>query len=263
MKHLLKFEWRQNGRGFWIGLAVVALLQALMAGPADSYIGNPDMEELLKSMPQGLLEAFGIRPESMATFEGWMSGQPYTYFALLLSFFAMNWAVGSIVKERDRQTAEFLFTLPRSRTVIYFSKWLSHLLQVAVVAILSISLVIALGSASGLLNDAGNIARMMASGWLVALGFMGIGYALTPWLSSERGALSIGIGIVLLFFIFNMLSGFAESLRWLQEISLFHLFDPFPIGQGEGMPVAGMAISLVLYAAGSLAGWAALVRRDL
>lgn len=263
MNRLLRFEWRQNRRGFWIGFAVTVLLLALFAGTTESYIGNPDLAEMLKSMPQGMLEGFGIHPESLSTFEGWISGEPYTFFVLLLGFFAMNWAIGSIVKERDRQTAEFLFALPLSRSKIFWSKWGAHLLQVLIIGLVSAGVVLLLGAATDTLRYADRVVEVMASGLLTTLAFMGIGYALTPWLNSERGTMSIGIGLVLLMFLFNMLSSFSNNLNWLASLSLFHLFDPFAVSQGEGLATGGVAVSLLMYALGSLAGWVALVRRDL
>lgn len=192
-----------------------------------------------------------------------MSGQPYTFFVLLLGFFAMNWAIGSIVKERDRQTAEFLFTLPRSRTHIYWAKWASHLVQMVIITAVTVGTVLLLGTITDSMENGGAVANMMSAGFFITLGFMGIGYAITPWLASERAALSLGVGIVLLMFLFNLLSAFGDNLNWMAQVSLFHLFDAFAISQGDEAGMRGILISLVLFAAGSAAGWVALIKRDL
>ncbi|MFC5407049.1 ABC transporter permease subunit [Cohnella soli] len=263
MLQFAKFESRQNRRGFWIGAVVVLALQALFAGMAKTYINNPDMEKLLKQMPQGMLEGFGIHPESFSTFEGWVASEPYTFYALLLGFFAMNWSIGSIVKERDRQTAEFLFTLPGSRTSIYWAKWCSHVLQVIAIAVAVIAITLSLGQATDTMKDAGAVTGLIVASTLIAFAFMGIGYAITPWLSSERTGLSLGIGVVLLMFLFNMLSGFGDNLGWLADISLFHLFDTFAISRGGSLSVGGVASAVGIFAAGSIAGWLALLKRDL
>lgn len=263
MLQMLRFEWRQNRRGFMIGAAVVLLLQAMFAGVAKIYLGNPDITALMEMMPKGMMEAFGMHPESLSSFEGWMSSEPYTFFVLLLGFFAMNWAIGSIVKERDRQTAEFLFTLPRGRSHIYWAKWGSHLLQVVIIVFLAVGVTLLFGTVTGSLESAGAIVNIVLAAFFVTLGFMGIGYAITPWLESERGALSLGVGIVLLMFLFNMLSGFDEKLNWMAEVSLFHLFDTFAISAGDGIGIRGILTSMILFAAGSAAGWVALLKRDL
>jgi ABC-type transport system involved in multi-copper enzyme maturation permease subunit len=240
MSKLMGFEWRQNKRSFWVALAVVGLLQAIPALAAKSYIN-----------------------EGLSTFEEWVSGQPYMFFLLLLGFFSISWAFGSIVKERDRQTAEFMFTLPRSRTSIYLSKWLAQVLQVVVIAVLSTGIVLLIGKTSNMLNDPWAVSAIMLAGFLTSLAFMGIGFALTPWLNSERGALSIGIGIVSLMFLFNILSSLNENMNWLASLSLFNLFDAISISQGKGLPILSSIGALVLFIAGSFAGWVAVIRRDL
>ncbi|RKP46725.1 hypothetical protein D7Z26_24265 [Cohnella endophytica] len=263
MLHFAMFESRQNRRSFWIGAAAVVFLQALFAGIGHLYLNNPDMEKMMKQMPQGMLEGFGIHPESFSTFEGWISSEPYTFYVLLLGFFAMNWSIGGIVKERDRQTAEFLFTLPRSRTAIYWAKWGSHVAQVIAISIAAYAATIIAGKVTDSLTDVGAVTSVAAAGLFIALAFMGIGYALTPWLSSERSGLSLGIGIVLLMFLFNLMAGFGDRLDWMAKISLFHLFDAFSLSQGGGMNAGAIVTAAALFALGSAAGWVALLKRDL
>jgi ABC-2 type transport system permease protein len=263
MLKFFQFEWRQTRRGFLIGSLVIILLQAMFAGMGHLYIGNPDIAELMKSMPQGLMEGFGIHLESLSTFEGWMASEPYTFYSLLLGFFAMNWAAGSVAKERDRKTAEFLFSLPRSRTHVFWSKWAANVSQIVLIGALAIAVVLALGSVTGAMVQAGAVADVLIAGLFVTLGLMGIGYAVSPWLESERVSLSIGLGIVLLMFLFNLLSSFDERLNWLAKLSLFHLFDAFAVSQGGGLAAGGISISLLLLVIGSAAGWLALLKRDL
>lgn len=255
MNKLVEFELRQNKRSFWAALLLIGLLQAIPAAAAKSNIEN--MNKKLQ------VESLDSHQESLSTFEGWVSGQPFTFFLLLLGFFSMSWAVGSIVKERERQTGEFLFALPRSRTSIYLAKWIARLLQVLVIAIITTGIVLLIGEATDMLNDPWAVSGVMLAGLLTSLAFMGIGFALTPWLNSERGALSIGIGIVSLMFLFNILSGLNDNFNWMSSISLFNLFDAFAISQGEGLSIYSVAGALVLFAAGSFMGWGATVRRDL
>ncbi|OPA74192.1 hypothetical protein BVG16_23955 [Paenibacillus selenitireducens] len=61
-----------------------------------------------------------------------------------------------------------------------------------------------------MMNNVVAVSSVMAAGLLIILGFMGIGYALTSWLTSERGAISQGIGI--LFLIFDLRSVRVDGL---------------------------------------------------
>lgn len=255
MNKMMRYELNQNKRSFWIALLVVGLLQAIPAAASKSYL-----ESVNKKVQEERLEGYA---ESLSTFEGWVSGQPFTFFLLLLGFFSMSWAIGSIVKERDRHTAEFLFTLPYSRTSIYWAKWLSHVYQVIVIAVVSTGIVLMIGKFIGMLNAPWTVTNIMLAGLLTSLAFMGIGFALSPWLNSERAALSIGIGIVSIMFLLNIISGLNDSLMWIAKANLFNLFNAAAISGGEGLSIASVFGALGLLAVGSGIGWAGTVQRDM
>ncbi len=128
MNKLVELEWRQNKRSFWIAFLLVGLLQAIPAFAAKSYLENETMVSKTVGKPH---------QETLTTFEGWISGQPCTFFLLILGSFAINWSIGTIVKDRDRQTTEFLYTMPCSRTSIYWAKWLTSVFQVLIIVVIS------------------------------------------------------------------------------------------------------------------------------
>ncbi|MNI84720.1 hypothetical protein D3C73_1416490 [compost metagenome] len=103
----------------------------------------------------------------------------------------------------------------------------------------------------------------MLAGLLTTLSFMGIGFLLTPWLKTERGALSAGIGIVFAMFLFSVLSSLHEKMNWLSGISLFNLFDAYSISQGNSLSLNAVIVAIVIFLVGSVAGWLKLIRQDL
>ncbi|KKO53956.1 hypothetical protein XI25_10325 [Paenibacillus sp. DMB20] len=72
MNKMMRYEMNQNKRSFWIALSVVGLLQAIPAAASKSYL-----ESVKKKMQDGRLENYS---ENLTTFEGWVSGQPFTFF---------------------------------------------------------------------------------------------------------------------------------------------------------------------------------------
>lgn len=251
MSKLFELEWRQNKRSFWIALSVIAALQAIPAAASKAYLDS--------QINSG---ADHMGSSALSTFEGWMAGQPFMFFVLLLGCFAINWSIGSIVKERDRHTAEFLFATPRSRTHIYLAKCAAHVVKVVIIVSVSTCVVLLIGKGIGVINNAAAVGSVMATGLFIVLGFMGIGYALTSWLSSERGALSLGIGIVFLMFLLYMLSDLT-ALEWLGAISLFSLFDVYAISQGAGLAWSSVIGALAVFVIGGCVGWRKLTQRDL
>jgi len=249
MSKLFELEWRQNKRSFWIALCIIAAIQGIPAAVSKAYLDSQASNETSEaSVP--------------STFEGWMAGQPFMFFVLLLGCIAITWSIGSIVKERDRQTAEFLFAIPRSRTEIYFAKCLAHLVKVMLIGSVSTSVVLLIGKSLGVMNNVAAISGIMAAGLLIILGMMGIGYALTPFLTTERMGVSLAIGIVFLMFLLYMLTDLT-GLEWLGVLSLFSLFDVDAISQGAPMTWGSVAVALAVCGSGIGVGWTGLVHRDL
>jgi len=261
--NLIRQELRVNRRSFWIAAAIIILFQAMFAGIADTYTKNEQLLETLSSMPQGLLEGFGIRVELMSSFEGWMSGEPYTFYILLLGAFAAIWASVSIAKERDQQTAEALFALPYSRQAVYASKAAAQWLQVTAIAVLSFLVVLTTGAATTDVEHPGVILGLIAAGYLITLSFMGIGYVITIFLKSERAALSLGIGIVLVSFLLNLVAGMSEQLDRMADLSLFTAFSTEHIVTKHSLTAGGVIVTLGIYVCGIALGAAIFKRQDI
>lgn len=251
MGSLFKLEWYQNKNSFWIALCATVVLQTIPAIVSKTY-----MQHQASNGPDSTQAAV------TSNFEAWMAGQPFMFSMMLLGCFAMIWSVGSIAKERDRQTAEFLFATPRSRTAIFMEKCGAHFVQVLCIVVLTTGIVLLIGKSLNVMNDAAAIVGIMAAGLLIMLCFMGIGYSLTPWFATERGAMSSGIGIVFLMFLFFLLSQLTE-LNWLGTLSLFNLFDIYNISQGDNIAWSQAITAIAIFFIGSLMGWLKLVRRDL
>ncbi|RJE90905.1 hypothetical protein D3P07_02130 [Paenibacillus sp. 1011MAR3C5] len=137
---------------------------------------------------------------------------------------------------------------------MYWAKCAAHVVKVVIIASLSTCIVLLIGIGLGVINNVAAVGGVMAAGLFIVLGFMGIGYALTSWLSTERGALSLGIGIVFLMFLFYMLSDLT-ALKWL--------FDAYAISQGGGLAWSSVVGSVAVFTIGGCAGWRKLAHRDL
>lgn len=229
----------------------------------DTYIENAEEMVKLKGFSSAVLEGFGMYMELMNSYEGWMAGQPHVFFILLLGSFAAIWAGGSITKERDRQTGEFLFTLPYSRGSIFASKAAAHWIQITVIFIMNLVIVYGCGFIFSTINNGMHLFLLAISSYLVILAFAGIGYIVTVFLTSERASLSVGIGIVLLSFLLNMLSGLSESMNGLSKVSLFSIFNTKDILTETSLPWQAALITLLIYLGGFAIGSGVLKRQDI
>ncbi|MFP4975703.1 ABC transporter permease [Paenibacillus sp. CN-4] len=259
--NLIRQEWRQNAKGFWIGLTSLAVLIGLLLGKADAFVGNPEIVKLIESLPPLMTEAFGLTANSFATYEGYAASQVFPYYTLLLSCFAAAWASGTIVKEKERGSGELLFSLPYRRSDIFLSKAAAHLVMTTLLFLVCSAIVIVLGLTTMGLESPVRTGLMLLAGYLLSLAFSGIGYALTAWFGSERAAWSTSLGVVLAAFILNMVTG-GEWVNRLADLSPFRLFDAADIVQGGGLTALSLVVTLGLYLAGIACGVATLKRRD-
>ncbi|HZG85173.1 ABC transporter permease subunit [Paenibacillus sp.] len=261
--NVIQLEWKLGRRGFATAAVVVLSFLAMFAGVADMYTGNEELMKLVESYPPALLAAVGIDPAALTTFEGWMSTQPYTFYTLLMGVFGSMWAAASIAKERDRGTAEWLFSLPYGRAQIYFSKAAAHGLQVTAVYALGVAATLGVGYAAADVNEPGKVALLLTGGYLTALAFSGLGFALTALLRSERSAMGAAAGIVVVSFLLNMLDGLQGGIRRLAQLSLFQAFDSGDILAEGVLTPLGVGTTLGIYIVGLLVGWAVLRRQDV
>ncbi|WP_054958441.1 ABC transporter permease subunit [Paenibacillus dakarensis] len=261
--NLIRHELRQNRRGFFICLFIALLFIVLLLGKAEAFVNNPEMERLIQGLPEGLLKAFGIQAESLRTFDGYLATQVFPYFIVIVSSFAAAWAGGSIAREREQGTGEYLFALPYSRSSIFWSKAAAHFFYMTVVFLCGTGLLFLLAQTSGQEVRPADMLRLLLAGYLLVLSFMGISYGLTSWLASDRTAVSMGAGIAVLAFFLNMLSGSSELMEKISLISPYRLFDTLAIVKGDNITASGWILTLGLFAAGTAVGVLTLKRRDL
>lgn len=261
--NLIRQELSLNRRSWWIGAFVILLFQGIYGGSAKTYMDNGLLLEKMNSLPAALLDAFGIHLNMLNSFEGWMSGQPYAFLVLLLGAYAAIWSSAGIAKERDQKTGEFLFSLPYGRWTVFLSKAAAHWLQVTIITVLNIALTLLLGAAFNDMKEPSVIILLAVAGYMVVLAFAGIGYVVTVFLSSERAALSVGIGVVLVSFLLNMVSGMSENLKGLSHLSLFNAFATDRIVTDHNLTVMGIIITLGLYVCGIGLGGSLFRRQDI
>ncbi|WP_172196825.1 ABC transporter permease [Saccharibacillus qingshengii] len=260
--NLIAMELKSLRISFVVGTLVLLVYQFALGAMADSFTGNVGMMELLQSKA-GILESFGINAEMMTSYEGWIAAQPHTLFVLLLGAFSAIWAGSCISRERDKGTAEYLFSLPYTRQEVFFSKAAAHLILVTIIAGLTFVVNWVAGLWFSSVSDVGLLLLLAAAGYCIALAFLGIGYLLTFWVTSERTATSIGIGLVLVMFFMGLLSTAQGAAAELAKASLFQLFPPSDIVQQASLTATGVFITVGLYVAGLIVAAWGLSRQDL
>ncbi len=242
---------------------IIAGLMIMFVSTTTLIIDNAEMAELIEGFPQALLDSFNINVESFTTFEGWMASEPYVFFVLLLASFAIALASTSISREIDQGTGEFLFVTPHSRRNIFWSKAGADFLQISFVFLIGTAVTFAVGSTIVSITNPTGLFLVFLSAYLTALATAGIGYVLSCLIDNQRTALALGVGFVLLSFLFKSLAGMGGILSNLAKLSIFQLFDLFAILDNHALSFSSLATSLGIYIIGLVVGSEILARKNL
>lgn len=254
---VLRNELYMARRTIVAGTAGVVALMAVFGGLSgliiESSIGDM-IGQLIATLPPALLQAFNFDVSSLHSFEGWIASEPYTFFSLIVSMMAANWAAATVAREVDQGTAEAVVSLPIRRRALFLSTVASHVVMLTVMAAAAVVSALMAGALAVGVDYPGKVVALFSAGYLTALAFAGIGYAVSPFVDGERTATSIGAAVVLGTFVLDILSTLSDKLAWIARVSLFSLFDATTIVADGSLPLPSVGIALALFAGGVAVG---------
>ncbi|HAM63156.1 MAG: hypothetical protein A2Y20_04870 [Firmicutes bacterium GWF2_51_9] len=251
---LFKANIRAN-RFIWILMFLIFVM----------YIGimismfDPDQVESMKAMMEMLPEAF-VKMLQFDTFGttlvGFIAGSLYGFlvylFPVVLSVVVNHRVIASLV---DKGSMTYLLASPNSRIKIASTQ--------ALFSILSITLYFTCVTIAGLL-----FSELMYPGeldllvWVqlnlyAILNFLAIGsigFCVSALSNESKLSLGLGIGIPVTFMILQMLGNADDRLAWIGNLSMYALFDPIKLVNGDSFVIFGsilfVIIAVILYSAG-------------
>nr|MDH3155690.1 ABC transporter permease subunit [Bacillus licheniformis]MDH3162463.1 ABC transporter permease subunit [Bacillus licheniformis] len=248
---LYKQMLRTNMKGimsYGVGSAFYILL---ILGIYPSIAGNAeDIEKMIKSMPEGFLNAFGFE-NGLGNLEDFISGEYYgLIFIVILSIFSVMLSTKLLAKRVDQGSMAYILSAPTTRGKVAFTQ--------ATVLTTGLLIIMAVTTAAGLagyhLMLGGdydfNVSRFLVLnllGFLLFFAVGGISFLFSAISNDEKRALGLSGGITFLFFSFDLLGKLSEKTEWLRSLSVFSLFRPGDIVNGS-TDIA--QVSLVLAAVG-------------
>jgi ABC-2 type transport system permease protein len=256
-RHTLR---RFRGQILGWGLAL-ALLGLLLISMYDSIAAeNEQFEELLKIYPSEITAFIGD-VSSMATPEGWVSLEFFSYMPLILGIFAVLTGSGLLVSDEENGRLDLIMAHPVSRAALFLGRLLAFVAAtVAILAICWLGLVVPMTWSS---MDIG-WGRM----WLPLLSLLAelllfgtLSLLLSMVLPSRRlAATTTGLLLVASFFITGLakINEDLEPVARLSPLNYYQAQDAFHALNGAW--IAGLLAAAVLFAA--LAWWR-FWRRDI
>jgi ABC-2 type transport system permease protein len=222
------------------------------------------LDELVKSMPEGVGRAFGLNGFGSA--EAFISGEYYgLILVLILSIVCIQLSTQLMAKLVDQGSMAYMLSTPTTRGKVAFTQ--------ASVLTTGLFLIIAVTTIAGFVGKAWFLAdfnfdttkffQMNVAAFLLFFAVGGISFLVSSLSNDEKKALGISGLIAFGFFSLDLLGKLSEKIDWMRNITIFSLYKPGEIINGN---VDMIATSIVLAVIGFVSFGLAIVlfrKRDL
>ena len=257
-------ELKANLRSLLVWSAVMFLLVLVAATKFRAYHDNPEMLKVLDSMPKALLDAVGLNGAfNLTTLTGFF-GVMFTYFGLMGAVAAAMWGSDVVSKEERDRTAEFLLTLPVTRSEVVTAKALAVLTTSAAFVFVTwgISLSMAQRYHPGR-SFYRFLALEMVAMFFIEIVFLALGLFLGCAMKRPGRSGSAALTVVLVTYFLSLVGKMDERLDFLKYFTPFGYFDVSRLLRTGGFDVVYLLLSAVLVAVFVAGAYLTYNRRDL
>lgn len=256
-------ELRANFRSLLVWGGIVILFSIMGFAKFTAYYENPELLEVMNSMPPAMLEAFNMNAFNLTTISGFF-GVMFTFFALLLSIAAAMWGSDIISKEERDKTVEFSLTLPIRRSSLITAKTLAALVNC--VGLLLITWGITLVNVSKYQPDSdfySFVTLGMLALFIMQIIFLAVGIFLGCAMKQHKRASSTAVFLLLGTYFLSIISGLSENLEFLKFFSPFKYFDAGMLLHESKIDMTFVWLSGVIVLVSMVGAYLTYSRRDL
>lgn len=261
--NIVKRELRANLKSIIIWSIAMAFLVLVWMIEFESFANNPYIDDFMKSMPEGLLSAFGMTNLDIASLQGFI-GTISLYLYLLLGIQAVLLGSSIISKEERDKTAEYLFTLPVSRKKVIGSKIIAAIINLIILNLVTASsMLLSTVSYNKEPNFYSFIVLIFLGVFIVQLIFLSIGMLVASLNKRYKKSGNISVSILMITFLIASLINMVDSLDFLKYITPFKYFDASYILNEKSLEPVFIIISIGIIIIGIGGTLAFYPKRDL
>ena len=242
-------ELKASIKSLIIWCIIIILLIMIAAAKFSAFAGDPQMLEVLNSMPKALLDALDMQAFNLTTLSGFY-GLMFIYFGLMGAIAAAMWSSDIISKEERDKTVEFSLVLPVSRSRVITAKLLAALVN-SILFVL-VTWAVSLVAVKPYHPDqafSNFLALEMQAMFMIELIFLAIGLLLGCSMKQYKHSGSTAVSIILVTYFIYILSNMQSSLDFLKYFSPFRYFNGeelFRTGQINGTYVLISAVIIIV-----------------
>lgn len=183
-------------------------------------------EEVMKNYPQEIMKAMNIEELSFDTIEKFLAMEDFSIIWPLMAIFMMcSFAGGALAGEIEKGTAEIILSKAISRTKIFFGKYLAGIFLLAVFTAVSVFMVAPLCAIHNIDYNLINFVKMAVIAYLFGIAVFSIAFMFSAMFSERSKPYMFTGGILLLMYVFNIISNLKDSLKNFKYLSFFHFYN--------------------------------------
>lgn len=261
--HIIKRELRANLKSLIIWCIIVTLLIVMMVSEFSAYYNNPEMEDILSSMPKAMLEAFSITGANLTTTTGFIS-MASIYFYIMLGVFSVMLGSSIISKEERDKTAEYLLTLPISRVDILKSKLIASVINCIVLNVVTGTVIILSMYKYNLDSEFYKfILLVQISIFILQMIYLSLGMFLASKLKRYKSSSKISASILLFTYFLSIVISMSSKIEFLKYLTPFKYFEASYILRNGKLELVYIIISVTIICTSLVATFLIYSKRDL
>ncbi len=256
-------ELKANLKSLLIWSAIIILLIFMAGAKYSAFAGDPELLNMLDSMPPALLDALSMSAFNLTTISGFY-GVMFIYFALMAAIAAAIWGSDSISKEERDKTVEFSLVLPVTRSRVVTAKALAALVNCVVFVLITwVMSLVAVRSYNPDQAFYNFLALEMEAMFAIELVFLAIGLLLGCSMKQYKLSGSAAIAIILTTYFMSIMAVMNENLDFLKYFTPFKYFDAGELLRTGKMDGMYLLISAAIVVACVAAAYWFYNKRDL
>ncbi len=259
---LYRRELQAHLRSLLIWIGVTGLFTLLAVPKFAVYMQNPELLQIMESMPQGLLRALNINAFSLLTVEGYI-GLMHGYLALFAAIVGVIWGGGLVAAEERNKTADFTLSLPVTRAQVLTSKILASVTLLAAYILATWGMNEVAVRYLGATPEAERfLALSMMGQFFIGLTFLALGFFIACAAHPKRTG-GWPLAFVFALYLLSLLKSMNEHLNFLQYLTPFQYFAPLDLYTNHRPSAFALVLTALWVIALVSGGYWVYNRRDI
>lgn len=261
--HVFLWEMKAQLKSLLIWSAIFIIIIIMMTSEFSAYYENPEMLDIMSSMPEALMKAFSMDGANLTTTIGYISIVAL-YFYLMGGLYAVLLGSGILSKEERDKTAEYLLTMPVSRTRLILYKMMAALTCSLILLLVVLGSTVVAMLPYDLDSDFFEFLWLMGAAMgLIMLLFLSIGMLLASLLKRYKYSGKIATSLLMILYFLSIIAALSDKLDFLKYVTPFKFFESSDLIASGSLNASSLIISCCIILFGFAGTFLFYPKRDL